>query len=118
MKSKQIIKEMIIKRADREVIVNINMFLLGEESLKGLFWTVAKIDFEPHAKTLKIGITTTKDGKLGTTLEKLRKKAKPLSDYLCESGALHCRARIYFSLYKQEEDLIRLTEFLDSVKMD
>jgi hypothetical protein len=114
MKSASIKKEMHIKRANREVIVNINMFLLGQESLKGLFWNVAKIDFNPTTKALKIGITTT-ETKLGTTLEKLRKNSKSLSDYLYESGALHCRSRIYFSIYKQEEDLMRVIEMLEAV---
>jgi hypothetical protein len=115
MKSASIKKVMHIKRANREVIVNINMFLLGQENLKGLFWNVANIDFNPTTKALKIGITTN-DTKLGTTLEKLRKNSKPLSDYLYQSGALHCRARIYFSIYKQEEDIMRVIEMLEPIK--
>jgi hypothetical protein len=107
-------KEMMVKRANREVIVNIGMFLLNQENLKGLFWNVAKIEFNPITKSLKIGITTT-NNKLGTTLNKLRKNCKPLSDYLYESGALHCRARIYFSMHKEDEDMARILEILDSV---
>lgn len=113
MKSKQIAKEMVIKRANKELIVNINMFLLREESLRGLFWNVAKIDFNPSSKVLKIGITTTT--KLGTTLEKLRKNSKALAQYLYESGSIHCRPRIYFSVFKQEESGFNLVEFLETI---
>jgi ribosome-binding factor A len=114
MKSKQIAKQMVIKRANKELIVNINMFLLLEESLRGLFWNVAAIDFNPGTRVLKIGITTT-DNKLGTTLEKLRKNAKALAQYLFETGSIHCRPRIYFSVYKEAEAGFNLVEFLETI---
>ena len=115
MKSLKIKKQMHLKRANREVIVNINMFLLNQESLKGLFWNVAKIEFNPNLQTLKIGITTN-DTKLGTILEKLRKNAKSLSNYLYESGALHCRSKVHFAIYKQEEDLEAVVQMLEAIK--
>jgi hypothetical protein len=114
MKSPKIAQQRLINRADRELLVNVNMFLLGDESLKGLFWNVAEIGYNPATKSLKIAITTT-DNKLGTTLEKMRKKAKYLAEYLYDAGAIYCRPRIYFSVFSKNEEELRVAEFLETV---
>ena len=109
---KNINKLRVIKRNDRDLVANINMVLLGQESMKGLFWNVAGVDYNPTNHSLKVGITTT-NNKLGTTLEKMRKNAKLLSDHLYLEGVLNCRPRVYFSLHKETEDKLRLDNLLD-----
>jgi hypothetical protein len=109
---KNISKLRVIKRNDRDLVANINMVLLGQESMKGIFWNVAGVDYSPITHSLKVGITTT-NNKLGTTLEKMRKSAKLLSEHLFESGVLNCRARVYFSLHKESEDKLRLDNLLE-----
>ena len=102
MKSLQIKKQMHLKRANREVIVNINMFLLNQESLKGLFWNVAKIEFNPNLQTLKIGITTN-DTKLGTILEKLKLQGYRTS----AKGKYKILAEFYYDAMQQISDKLQ-----------
>ncbi len=109
---KNINKLRVVKRNDRELVANVNMVLLGQESMKGIFWNVAGVDYDPGKHTLKIGITTA-NNKLGTTLEKMRKNAKLIADHLFEAGVLNCRARVYFTLHKESEDQLRLDNLLD-----
>ena len=109
---KNINKLRVVKRNDRELVANINMVLLGQESMRGIFWNVAGVDYDPGKHTLKIGITTA-NNKLGTTLEKMRKNAKLIADHLFEAGVLKCRARVYFTLHKESEDQLRLDNLLD-----
>jgi hypothetical protein len=110
--TKNIQKLRVIKRNDRELVANINMVLLGQESMKGIFWNVAGVDYNPSNQSLMVGITTT-NNKLGTTLEKMRKNAKLLSDHLYEAGVLNARVRVHFNLFKETEDELRLSNLLE-----
>jgi hypothetical protein len=109
---KNINKLRVVKRNDRELVANINMILLGQETMRGIFWNVAGVDYDPGKHTLKIGITTA-NNKLGTTLEKMRKNAKLISEHLYNVGVLNCRARVYFTLHKESEDQLRLDNLLE-----
>jgi hypothetical protein len=65
----------------RELTLTVSVFLLGREEVKGLFWNILNTHYEHQNNVINIGISTI-EGKLGTTLQKLRKTAKYLSQYL------------------------------------
>jgi hypothetical protein len=98
-----------ITRANRDILVNINMFLLTNAELKGLFWSVKNVDYNSHLKTLKINIDTI-DNKLGTTLEKMRKIARFLGEDLYQKGILNITPRVYFSVQKEDTLMEKLAK--------
>ncbi len=98
-----------ITRANRDMIVNINMFLLTNIELKDLFWSVKNVEYNPSTKLLNIEIDTM-DNKLGTTLEKMRKNAKGLAQHLYSNGVTNNIPRVNFSVQKGESLLDKLTK--------
>ncbi|MEI6728423.1 MAG: hypothetical protein WCK98_02155 [bacterium] len=105
------------RRENREIVLNISMFLMGNERLKNLFWNVKTVDYIKSENTIKIGINTTK--KLGTTLEKLRSVAKDLSNYLFDQGQTFRRqTRIVFYVDKEDEIVARIYNLIDQVEKD
>ena len=105
------------RRENREIVLNISMFLMGNEKLKNLFWNVKTVDYLKSENTIKIGINTTK--KLGTTLEKLRSVAKDLSNYLFDQGQTFRRqTRIVFYVDKEDEIVARIYNLIDQVEKD
>jgi hypothetical protein len=105
------------RRENREIVLNISMFLMGNEKLKNLFWNVKTVDYIKSENTIKIGINTTK--KLGTTLEKLRSVAKDLSNYLFDQGQTFRRqTRIVFYVDKEDEIVARIYNLIDQVEKD
>jgi len=105
------------RRENREIVLNISMFLMGNEKIKNLFWNVKTVDYLKSENTIKIGINTTK--KLGTTLEKLRSVAKDLSNYLFDQGQTFRRqTRIVFYVDKEDEIVARIYNLIDQVEKD
>ena len=106
----------ISERQTRQMNLTISMFLLGNETMKGLVWTVHKVDYNRSSQTVKIGIDTVKS-KLGTTLSKMRKLARPLAEYLFESGLTFRIAQIEFYVNKENESVQRIYSILDKVSL-
>jgi RNA processing factor Prp31 len=105
------------RKENRELVVNISMFLMGNEKMKNLFWNVKNVDYIKSEGTIKIGINTTK--KLGTTLEKLRSVAKDLSNYLYEQGlTIRRRTKIEYYVDKEDEMVARIYNLIDSVEKE
>jgi hypothetical protein len=105
------------RRENREIVLNISMFLMGNEKLKNLFWNVKTVEYLKSENTIKIGINTTK--KLGTTLEKLRSVAKDLSNYLFDQGQTFRRqTRIVFYVDKEDEMVARIYNLIDQVEKE
>ncbi len=105
------------KQKNRQLIVSISLFLLGREELRNLFWNIRSAKYSGKTQRVEIGISTI-DGKLGTTLEKLRKTCKPLSQYLYESGITFRKAHIHFFVYKQDDTEQRVNTILDSISQN
>ncbi len=103
------------KKADRELLLTVSMFLLGREELRKLFWTVKTVDYDRTEQKLSVGISTV-TGKLGTTLAKLRKTSRDLSDYLYEQGLTFRQAKIRFYVDKEDEKLQRVYDLLEEVE--
>lgn len=105
------------RKENRELVVNISMFLLGNEKMKNLFWNIKTVEYVKFENKIKIGINTTK--KLGTTLEKLRGVAKDLSNYLFEQGLTFQRqTHVVFFVDKEDEFVARIYNILDKVAGD
>lgn len=105
------------RKENRELVVNISMFLLGNEKMKNLFWNIKTVEYAKFENKIKIGINTTK--KLGTTLEKLRSVAKDLSNYLYEQGLTFQRqTQVVFFVDKEDEFVARIYNILDKVGVD
>ncbi len=102
------------RKVDRAFLLNISLFLLGQEELRKQFWNVKKVAFNRTKNTVRIGINTT-NGKLGTTLSKLRKTSKGLSDHLYHQSLTPKQAIIEFYVDKEDEELERLHYLLDHV---
>jgi len=99
----------------RELVTNINMFLLTSDNLRNLFWNVKSANYSKKDGVLKIGINTTK--KLGTTLEKLRKISKDLSNYLFENGlTVKRQTKIEFFVDKEDEILAKIYSLIEKVQ--
>jgi hypothetical protein len=98
-----------VTRANRDLLVNINMFLLTNSELKGLFWSVKSVDYNSNLKTLKICIDTI-DNKLGTTLEKMRKVARFLGEDMYQKDLLTITPRVYFSVQKEDTLMDKLAK--------
>lgn len=103
------------KRKSRELILTVSMFLLNQESLKNQFWTVKSVNYDSTAQKVSVGINTT-NGKLGTTLTKLRKTSKYLSDYLYEYGLTFRKAKIVFFVDKEDIEIERIYNLLHSIE--
>jgi len=101
-------------KKNREFIVTVSMFLLGQETLRTLFWTVKSVQYQSQLQKVRVGISTT-DGKYGTTLNKLRKTARGLSDFLYEQGLTFRQAHIEFFIDTTDEDLVRMNAMLDTI---
>jgi RNA processing factor Prp31 len=105
------------KKNDREFLLTVSMFLLGREELRQLFWTVKSVKYDKTDQKVSVGITTV-TGKLGTTLAKLRKTSRDLSDYLYEQGLTYRQAKIQFFVDKEDETLQRVYSLLEQVERD
>lgn len=104
-----------IERKERELISAVSIFLLGREELKSQFWNIKSVSYNHKTQTINIGISTIK-GKLGTTLQKLRKTCKHLSEYLHENGFTFRKTHINFFVDKKDEDLERVQKILEKVE--
>jgi hypothetical protein len=107
-------KKRSISKTNRELVLNIYMFLLNSETMRKCFWNIKSVDYNKVNQTLDVGINTTK-GKLGTTLGKLRKNSKNLSDYLFNQGITFRKAKINFFVDKEDVEMERIYNLLDSV---
>jgi len=105
------------KKADRELLLSVSIFLLGREELRKQFWTVRSVHYDKQNQRVAIGINTI-TGKLGTTLAKLRKTAKVLSDYLYEQGLTFKKAKISFFVDKEDEKLQKIYTLLEEIEQD
>jgi cell division protein FtsB len=105
------------KKSERELLLTVSMFLLGREELRKLFWTVRSVNYDKSAQKVAVGITTV-TGKLGTTLTRLRKTSKELSDFLYEQGLTFRKAKIQFFVDKEDEKLQRVYNLLEQVEHD
>jgi AraC-like DNA-binding protein len=103
------------KEQNRELIININMFLLAHEQMKNQFWNVKSVVYKKSEQIIEIGINTTK-GKLGTTLTNLRKISKYLSDHLYDTGLTFRKAKIVFFVDKQDEESERLMSLIGEIE--
>lgn len=98
----------------RQLKLNITMFLLTQEGLKNQYWSIRSVNYNHISQKLKIGITTT-NGKYGTTLTALRKVAKPLADYLHEQGLTLRRVRVNYFIDTNDEYIQKIYDTLDRV---
>jgi len=105
------------KKANRELLLSVSIFLLGREELRKQFWTVRSVTYDRQNQKVAIGINTI-TGKLGTTLAKLRKTAKDLSDYLYEQGLTFRKAKISFFVDKEDEKLQKIYTLLEEIEQD
>ena len=105
------------KRRNRELVLNVSMFLLNQESLKNQFWTVKSVNYNGTDQKVNIGINTT-NGKLGTTLTKLRKTSKDLSDFLYDQGLTFRKAHVSFYVDKEDVEIERIYNLLHSLEQD
>jgi hypothetical protein len=86
----------------RLLLSNISMFLLNQEKLRNLLWSVKSLDYKKHKSTLRIGINSN-DNKLGTVLQKMRTLRKPLAEYLYLQGVTNQVLKIDFYIDKEDE---------------
>lgn len=112
MKSKKNAKS---RTKERELIMTVSLFLVGREELRKLFWNIKNVKYIAKEQVVEIGVSTI-SGKLGTTLEKLRKTCKPLSEYLYENGLTFRKSRIHFYVDKREEEVAHLTNLINSLE--
>jgi hypothetical protein len=104
-----------VKKADRELVLAISMFLLGREEMRKLFWTVKSVQYDRSKQQVNIGISTI-TGRLGTTLSHLRKTCRDLSDYLHDQGLTFRTVKINFFIDKQDEELERVNTLLSTIE--
>jgi hypothetical protein len=78
-------------------------------------WSVKSATYHKPDQVVKIGINTT-SGKLGTTLARLRKTSRNLSDYLYEHGLTFRKAEIQFFVEKEDIQLERIYNLISQVK--
>ena len=100
-----------VQKKSRELILNVSLFLLNQEQLRKLFWSVKSVHYDTANQGVGIGISTTK-GKYGTTLTKLRKCSKDLSDHLYENGLTFRKAKVNFFIDREDFELERLYSLL------
>jgi hypothetical protein len=99
------------RKNDRELLLTVSVFLLNQEELRKQFWTVKSINYNKTDQIVKIGINTT-NGKLGTTLAKLRKTSRNLSDYLYDQGITFRKTKIVFYVDKEDFEIERIYNML------
>lgn len=102
-------------KKERELLLNVSFFLLGHETMRKCFWNVKSVEYNKSEQALNIGINTT-NGKLGTTLQKLRKTSKELSDYLYEQGLTFRKAKINFFVDKEDIEIEKVYNLLEAVE--
>ena len=102
------------KKKDRELILTTSLFLLSKEELRKQFWNVKSVTYDKQNQKINVGINTT-NGKHGTTLAKLRKVAKDLSNHLYDQGLTFRQAKVNFFIDKEEEQIERIYQLLDKV---
>lgn len=102
------------RKQNRELVLTVSMFLLNQETLRKQFWTVKSVDYVKTEQVLRVGINTA-NGKLGTTLSKLRKTSKDLSEYMYEQGLTFRKAKVEFFVDKQDIELERIYNLLQNV---
>jgi hypothetical protein len=100
------------RKKNQELLVTISLFLLNQEELRKQFWSVKAVNYNMSDQIVTIGITTT-NGKLGTTLSKLRKVSRRLSDYLYDNGLTFRKATVTFYVDKTEVELERIYNLLE-----
>jgi hypothetical protein len=103
------------KKHNRELLLTISFFLLNQEELRKLFWNVKTVKYDRISQKVSIGINTTK-GKLGTTLTKLRKTSKNLSDFLYDQGLTFRQAQIIFYVDKEDIEIERIYSLLATIE--
>jgi hypothetical protein len=104
-------------KRNRQLVLTVSMYLLGQESLRNLFWNVKKVTYDTQNQVVRVGINTT-DGKLGTTLTKLRKVSRGLSDYLYENGLTFRQSKIIFFVDREDEQLERLMNLFEKIQSE
>ena len=108
-------KKKINKRKNKELLLTISFFLLNQETLRKQFWTVKSVGYDKTKQKISIGINTT-NGKLGTTLSKLRKTSKNLSDYLYDQGLTFRKTKIVFFVDKEDIEIERIYNLLNNLE--
>lgn len=104
------------RKSNRELLLNISMFLLNQEKLKSLFWTVKTVDYIRSENTINIGINTTT--KLGTTLQKMRTLRKNLAQHLFELHLTQNRpAMINFFVDREDDIVARVYDILEDLNI-
>jgi hypothetical protein len=100
----------------RLLLSNISMFLLNQEKLRNLLWSVKSLDYKKHKSTLRIGINSN-DNKLGTVLQKMRTLRKPLAEYLYLQGVTNQVLKIdfYIDIDKEYEIIKKIYNLIDKV---
>lgn len=103
-----------LSKREREFISNISMFLLTREELRKQFWNIKSAQMVFEKNELRIGISTL-EGKLGQTLEALRKVAKPLGEHLFLTEVTTTTPQITFFVDKRDEELEKMYKLLDNI---
>ena len=103
-----------LKKKEREFLLTVSLFLLGKEELRKQFWNVKSVKYDKLNQKLNVGINTT-NGKYGTTLSKLRKVAKDLSNHLYDEGLTFKKAKVVFFIDREEEEIERIYQMLEKV---
>jgi hypothetical protein len=98
----------------RLFLTNISMFLLNEEKLKNLLWSVKSVNYRRAKNTLEIGINAT--DKLGTVLSKMRSLRKPLAEYLYEQRITSQIAKITFFVDKEDEVVEQIYSLIENLQ--
>jgi hypothetical protein len=107
--------KIINRKNDRELLLTVSVFLLNQEELRKQFWTVKSISYDKVVQVVKVGINTT-NGKLGTTLAKLRKTSRNLSDYLYDQGITFRKTKIIFYVDKEDIEIERIYNLLAHIE--
>ncbi|NJL96694.1 hypothetical protein HC766_02380 [Candidatus Gracilibacteria bacterium] len=88
--------------------------MLNQEELRKQFWTVKSVSYDKARQKINVGINTT-NGKLGTTLTKLKKTSRNLSDYLFEQGLTFRKTKIGFFVDKEDIEIERIYNLLNNI---
>lgn len=99
----------------RLFLSNISMFLLNQEKLKGLLWSIKNIDYKKNKSILKIGINSNSN-KLGTILQKLRTLRKPLAEYLYQQGVTNQVLKVEFYVDREDEWLENIYKIIQQTE--
>ena len=99
----------------REFLTNISMFLLNQEKLKNLLWSVKTIDYKRNQGILRIGINSN-DNKLGTILQKLRTLRKPLAEHLYHEGVVNQVPKIEFFVDRDQDIVDKIYGIIEKIQ--